>query len=214
METTSSNQTRRNRPPKKGVLPRAVHYVGSGVSSLLLFGREIIDSPRTMGAVCPSSPTLARRMAQHVTCDSGKVIELGGGTGTVTAALLKHGVDPRQLIVVERSTKLSAILKRRFPEVTVINGDASKLTELLGSDCGKVSAIVSSLPLRSLEPGTVRNIMGQLERVLRPGGVFIQYTYSHRDLRTKLSPHFHTIHSSIVWGNLPPARVDVYRSHP
>jgi phospholipid N-methyltransferase len=212
METTSPDKALRSRLLKRH-LPRAMQYVGNRASSLLLFGREILDNPRAMGAICPSSPTLARRMAQHVPCGPGRVVELGGGTGTVTAALLKRGIDPRQLSVVERSAKLSALLRRRFPEVSVVHGDAVRLAELLGADSGQVSAIVSGLPLRSLEPDTVRDIMAQLERVLRPGGIFIQFTYSHRDLRARLSPHFRTIHSCMVWGNVPPARIDVYRFH-
>jgi phosphatidylethanolamine/phosphatidyl-N-methylethanolamine N-methyltransferase len=198
----------------KRFLPLAINNVGSGVASLFLFGREILDSPRSMGAICPSSPGLARRMASLIDHRPGKVVELGGGTGAVTAALLKHGVIPQQLIVVEQSAKLSALLRNRFPEVTVINGDAARLAELLGPESDKVKAVVSSLPLRSLEPGVVRDILGQLEQVLQDDGLFIQYTYSPRDHQAKLSRHFNNTHSSIVWGNLPPARIDAYRFVP
>jgi phosphatidylethanolamine/phosphatidyl-N-methylethanolamine N-methyltransferase len=198
----------------KRFLPLPIHNVGSGVASLFVFGREILDSPRSMGAICPSSPKLARRMASLVDHRNGIVVELGGGTGAVTAALLEHGVIPQNLIVVEQSAKLSALLKNRFPEITVINGDAASLAELLGPDCGRVRAIVSSLPLRSLECSVVRNILEQLEQVLQEDGLFIQYAYSHRDQQAKLSQHFNNIHSSIVWGNLPPARIDAYRFVP
>jgi len=198
----------------KRFLPLAVNNVGSGVASLFMFGREILDSPRSMGAICPSSPKLARRMASLVDPRAGIVVELGGGTGAVTSALLAQGVIPQKLIVVEQSAKLSALLRHRFPEITVINGDAARLAELIGPESGNVTAIVSSLPLRSLERGDVRNILGQLEQVLREDGLFIQYTYSHRDHQAKLSRHFNNIHSSIVWGNLPPARIDAYRFVP
>jgi len=198
----------------KRLLPLPMHNVGNSVASLFTFGREILDNPRSMGAICPSSPKLARRMASLVDHRSGIVVELGGGTGAVTAALLEQGVTPQKLIVVEQSAKLSALLRNRFPEVTVINGDAARLAELLGPKNGKVAAIVSSLPLRSLERGAVRDILGQLEEVLQEDGLFIQYAYSHRDQRAKLSRHFNNIHSSIVWGNLPPARIDAYRFVP
>lgn len=213
MRITSVKEIRPQRLLKR-FLPLAIHNVGSGVSSLFLFGREILDSPRSIGAICPSSPVLARRMASMVDYAAGKVVELGGGTGTVTAALLERGVSPEQLIVIEQSAKLSALLRKRFPEVTIINGDAARLAELLGPDGGKIAAIVSSLPLRSLQPNTVRNILGQLEQVLQKGGVFIQYTYSHRDLRARLSRRFDSIHTTTVWGNLPPARIDAYRFIP
>lgn len=213
MENKLSSEARQQKPVKR-FLPLAIHNVSDRVSSLFHFGREILDSPRSMGAICPSSPALARRMANLIEPGSGKVVELGGGTGTVTSALLGRGIDPGQLIVIEQSAKLSALLNRRFPEVCVVNGDAARLAELLGADYGNISAIVSSLPLRSLEPNTVLQIMAQLEKVLHVGGVFIQYTYSHRDMRGRLSQDFKTIHSCTVWGNLPPARVDAYRFAP
>ena len=67
----------------------------AGAASLALFTREIWANPRAMGAACPSAPSLASHMASHVPLDrDGLVVELGGGTGAVTAALLKHGVPP------------------------------------------------------------------------------------------------------------------------
>ena len=180
----------------------------------MLFGREILDNPRSIGAICPSSPLLARRMANLVQPGPGKVVELGGGTGTVTSALLERGIEANQLIVIERSAKLAALLRNRFPKVTIINGDAAQLAALLGADNVQVRTIVSGLPLRSLQPGVVRNILVQAERALQPGGLFIQFTYSHRNLRKRFSHRFNCVHSSIVWGNLPPARIDAYRFQP
>jgi len=213
MRVTSTNSNLRPKLLKR-FLPLAMHHVGSGVSSWMLFGREILDNPRSIGAICPSSPLLARRMAGLVEPGPGKVVELGGGTGTVTSALLERGIDASQLIVIERSAKLAALLRNRFPQVTVINGDAASLAELLGTDSGEIRTIVSGLPLRSLRPKVVRNILGQAERTLQPGGLFIQFTYSHRDLRKRFSQRFNCVHSSIVWGNLPPARIDAYRIQP
>ena len=61
-----------------------------GAASLALFTREIWANPRAMGAACPSAPLLAGSMAARVPRDcDGLVIELGGGTGAVTTALLK-----------------------------------------------------------------------------------------------------------------------------
>ena len=36
----------------------------------------------------------------------GVVVELGGGTGSITRAVLKTGIAPKDLIVVEREAKL------------------------------------------------------------------------------------------------------------
>jgi len=183
-----------------------------GAASLALFTREIWANPRAMGAACPSAPSLATRMASHVPLDrDGLVVELGGGTGSVTAALLKRGVPPWKLVVVERSPTLAHHLRQRFPQLRIIQGDAAQLTHLLDDDRSRgVESIVSSLPLRSLHPATTRAIAEQFERLLPPGNLLVQYTYDLRGVSPRLLPHFRRRSSRIVWGNLPPARVEVF----
>ena len=54
-------------------------------------------------------------MAARVdTARTGLVVELGGGTGVITAALLARGVAPERLVVVEQSPALAAHLRQRF----------------------------------------------------------------------------------------------------
>lgn len=183
-----------------------------GAASLALFTREIWANPRAMGAACPSGPSLAACMASRVPTErDGLVVELGGGTGAVTAALLKHGVPPWKLVVVERSPTLAHHLRQRFPQLRILQGDAAHLGQLLGQDKSKkVGSIVSSLPLRSLSPATTRAISHQIETLLEAGGLLIQFTYDPRGTRARLLPGFRRLSSKIVWSNLPPARVDVF----
>jgi phospholipid N-methyltransferase len=183
-----------------------------GAASLALFAREIIANPRAMGAACPSAPLLAACMASRVPLDGdGLVIEVGGGTGAVTAALLKHGIPAWKLVVVERSTQLTHHLRQRFPQLRVLQGDAAQLGQLLGHDPQKkISSIVSSLPLRSLHPTTTRAISDQFETLLDAGGRLVQFTYDLRGTGVRLLPGFRRLSSKIIWGNLPPARVEVF----
>ena len=175
-----------------------------------LFVRELLNRPGVVGAVWPSSRQLARRMAALVPLASeGLVVELGGGTGAVTKALLEHGLSARRLVVVERSPAFVRHLRQRFPSVTVLQGDARQLASLLPPG-EPVDAIVSSLPLRSLPQADASTIVAQWPQILRPGGSLIQFTY---DLRG--APN-HTLHglihrvSHLVWANLPPARVFLF----
>ncbi|MDS4041550.1 MAG: methyltransferase domain-containing protein [Candidatus Competibacter sp.] len=183
-----------------------------GASSLALFTREIWANPRAMGAAFPSTPALACHMASQVPLDrDGWVVELGGGTGAVTTALLERGVPPWKLVVVERSPTLANHLRQRFPQLRIVQGDAAQLAHLLGHDRSRgVGSIVSSLPLRSLHPATTRAIAHQFETLLPSGGLLIQFTYDPRGTRTRLLPRFRRLSSRLVWGNLPPARVDVF----
>ncbi len=185
-----------------------------GAASLALFTREIWANPRAMGAACPSTPALASSMASRVPLDrEGLVVELGGGTGAVTMALLKHGVPSWKLVVIERSPILANHLRQRFPQLRVIQGDAAQLAHLLEHDrvrSGGIGSIVSSLPLRSLPPAVTRAISQQFETLLLPGHPLIQYTYDLRGTQLRLLPRFRRLSSQTVWRNLPPARVEVF----
>ena len=92
------------------------------------FIRHWIDKPLSMGAVTPSGKMLARAMARCVDPDtSGPVIELGSGTGAVTKALVARGVDPSRLVLVEFNPSFCRLLRTRYPEATVIQGDAYRI---------------------------------------------------------------------------------------
>lgn len=179
--------------------------LGSMAPSLFL--REWLHHPAAIGAVWPSSTRLARRMAACVPrSGDGLVVELGAGTGAVTQALLDRGICAHRLVVVERSASFIRHLRRRFPGVTVLHGDALRLAALLPPG-SKVDAIVSSLPLRSLAQADVRAIVAQWQQVLRLGGRAIQFTYDLRGrLRHRPAGLSHRS-SHLVWANLPPARV-------
>ena len=70
-----------------------------------LFARQMLNEPAAVGAIWPSSRWLARSVASRVPRHGdGLVVELGGGTGAVTNALLQRGIAPGRLMVIERSS--------------------------------------------------------------------------------------------------------------
>lgn len=146
--------------------------------SRLLF-KLWLKNPRSIGAVAVSSPELAAAMARQVPRHpDGYVVELGGGTGSVTRALLASGVPPQRLVVIERDPTLHRYLSDHFPGVRVLLGDAVHLPSLLRRhEIGPVAAIVSSLPLLSLKRSIQLRIGAQAFAVLEPGAPFIQFTY-------------------------------------
>lgn len=188
------------------------------LSSIAVFVGELIANPRSIGAPVPSSRALGRRMASYVPHrPKGYVIELGPGTGVITSALLERGIPSHRLILVERSYEMAKRLRKEFPGVKVIFGDASHLTKLLAKhidfETERVECVVSSLPLRSLPKPVVEAITGELKQLLKENGRFIQYTYDLRHGCNGALNSFHRASSRTVWMNLPPARVDVYHSH-
>jgi len=172
-----------------------------------------LKNPLKIGAVAASSPELAAAMARHIPLKAeGYVVELGGGTGPVTRAILDTGVPPDRLIVVERDPVLHRHLAERYPNVRVLQGDAMHLQQLLRREgIQPVKAIVSSLPLLTMKKAIQHRIGAQAFGVLQPGAPFIQFTYG---LFSPLNRNRLGVHGTVedrVLQNLPPASVWLYR---
>ncbi|MBU2828462.1 MAG: class I SAM-dependent methyltransferase [Acidithiobacillus ferriphilus] len=176
------------------------------------FTREFLRDPHAIGAVLPSSPFLARRMAAMVPHGPGLVVELGPGMGPVTKALLESGIPAQDLVLVEQAPAMVRHLRQHYPEVEVIEGDAAHIQHLMAHR-GPVRAVVSSLPLRSIPKTVVERIFQQLPGISRHGTVFIQFTYHFRCSCAGLPPDFRRRRMAVVWRNVPPARVDAFIYH-
>jgi phosphatidylethanolamine/phosphatidyl-N-methylethanolamine N-methyltransferase len=177
------------------------------------FLRSWIEKPLHMGAVMPSSKLLARTMAQYVDVNSkGPVIELGPGTGAITNALIEHGVDQKRLVLVEYNPGFCALLRDRYPQARVVQGDAYALRDSLGDLLNApASAVVSGLPLVTKPMLTRLKLIRDAFLALAPGAPFVQFTYSVAPPIPKSLPGVSTEASERIWMNLPPARVWVYR---
>jgi len=177
------------------------------------FIRSWIEKPLSTGAVMPSSKVLARAMARYVDPQSsGPVIELGPGTGPVTEALVKHGVDPKRLILVEFNPDFCRLLRTRYPAATVVQGDAYRLRRLLEAMVREpAAAMVSGLPLVTKPLRTRLRLISDAMGLLAPGAPFIQFTYAMVPPIPKGLSGIKAEASELIWMNLPPARVWVYR---
>lgn len=170
-------------------------------------------APRRVGAVAPSSLRLALAMAREVPAGRGLVVELGAGTGSITAGLLRAGgIEARSLVVVERDPALARRLERRFPGCIVLCGDACGLPELLEQHGIRepVKAVVSSLPLLAMAPAHRARLIRGVRKLIRGGGAMVQYTYGVRcpvPRRTLACGGVRARRMSRVWRNLPPASV-------
>jgi phosphatidylethanolamine/phosphatidyl-N-methylethanolamine N-methyltransferase len=180
------------------------------------FLRSWIGRPLQIGAVQPSGRALARAMASYVDSNiDGPVIEIGPGTGPVTAALLSKGIPAKRLVLVEFSVEFCALLKGRFPGVRVIEGDAYALAKSVAAlRLGPAAAVVSSLPLliRSVEQRLA--LLRQCFSLMHPNAPFIQFTYGTAPPIPATGVGYAANPSRRIWLNVPPARVWVYRRKP
>jgi phosphatidylethanolamine/phosphatidyl-N-methylethanolamine N-methyltransferase len=177
------------------------------------FLRSWIEKPLHMGAVMPSGRLLARTMAQYVDVESsGPVVELGPGTGAITNALIEHGVDQKRLVLVEYNPGFCALLRDRYPQAKVVQGDAYTLRDSLWNVLSApAAAVVSGLPLVTKPMLTRLKLIREAFLTLAPGAPFVQFTYSVVPPIPKSLPGVATEASERIWMNLPPARVWVYR---
>ncbi|HUN97002.1 MAG TPA: rRNA adenine N-6-methyltransferase family protein [Bradyrhizobium sp.] len=177
------------------------------------FLRSWIEKPLHMGAVMPSGRLLARTMAQYVDVESsGPVVELGPGTGAITNALIEHGVDQKRLVLVEYNPGFCALLRDRYPQAKVVQGDAYALRDSLWNVLNApAAAVVSGLPLVTKPMLTRLKLIREAFLTMAPGAPFVQFTYSVVPPIPKSLPGVATEASERIWMNLPPARVWVYR---
>src|SRR6478752_9881117 len=96
------------------------------------FFRQWLKNPLRVAAISPSSRQLARQMMVQLPRNCRRVIELGGGTGVFTQALIDHGIGPAEMLVLELNEELHQHLARQFPHATVVCGDAGDLRRIAG----------------------------------------------------------------------------------
>jgi len=176
------------------------------------FFKVWIQNPKQTGALSASSQTLTSEIAQLVDHDgSGTIIELGGGTGAITDALLQKGVSPGRLIVIEKNPYMADALLRRFPNVCTIQQDASRLGQIVHSEqATQINTIISRLPMLLLGKRKQYAILRQAFNLLEPSGSFLQFTYGPftpvcRQILDRLG--IKGERASYVWRNAPPAIV-------
>jgi len=177
------------------------------------FLKTWLDKPLVTGAVAPSGKALAKRMAGFIEpLRAGPVIELGPGTGAVTEAIVRRGVAPERLILVEFDRDFCKLLEKRFPGAKVIRGDAYALAETLRDEPSlPASAIVSGLPLFTKPERMRLDLLDAAFDLMSPGSPFIQFTYAVTSPMPLKGTDFDAEESERIWLNFPPACVWVYR---
>lgn len=180
------------------------------------FFRQWLKSPLSIAAISPSSRQLARQMLAELPEGARRVVELGGGTGVFTQALIASGIAPSDLLVLELNQELHHHLHRRFPEAHICCADARDLAQVYTScgygDAGPADAVISGLGLLSMARPSQQAIVESAFSVMRPGGRLILFTYGPvcpvaREVRRDLD--LSSRRGKLAWWNMPPATVYV-----
>jgi 16S rRNA (adenine1518-N6/adenine1519-N6)-dimethyltransferase len=152
--STGSSSPPESPPPGPPAVPTTVAEVRAALARL-----ELRPS-RGMGQSFLTDPFVADAEAALVGTPPGApVLEIGGGLGQLTAALLRRKLGP--ITVVERDARLARFLRRTFGDrVTVREGDA------LALDLPDVRAAVGNLPYSAATPILLRLLQARIPRIV------------------------------------------------
>jgi phospholipid N-methyltransferase len=148
------------------------------------FIREFRRHSRSTGSLLPSSRFLARALVGELRRPRGpaRILEVGPGTGSVTAEVLRHLQPGDRLDAVDLNGHFIALLQRRFDQEPLFRRHRHQVrlvhaaVQDLEGD-GSYDFIVSGLPLNGFPANLVRDIFRAYDRLLRPGGTLTYFEY-------------------------------------
>jgi phosphatidylethanolamine/phosphatidyl-N-methylethanolamine N-methyltransferase len=195
------------------------------------FYRQFRDQYHTTGSIMPSSRALGRAMTRPLrqARPPRRILEVGPGTGALTAEIVRHLRPGDQFDIVEINADFVAVLGQRFTEEPDFRRRRSQ-SRIMHSPLQDVPGeqvydfMISGLPLNNFSLALVEDIYKSYERLLKPDGTLTSFEYvwirqmkmpfvsiEERDRLTKLTQYLeakirrYQIGEEIVLLNVPPA---------
>jgi len=201
-------------PKLETALPLKIHQkLAHKLDEKLEFYKGWLANPKKVGAIAPTSTTMARIMASVIRIDSGmKVLELGPGSGVTTKAILEHGVEPDNLVSIEFTESFLPGLRQRYPGVHFVHEDAFNISQI-SKDLGieKFDAIISALPLLNFPITQRLRYVKMMLDLLESGRPLVQFSYGLNPPVPERPKLFSVSQLDTVLLNLPPARIWTYQ---
>lgn len=176
-----------------------------------LFLKKFLVKGRQISSAVPSSRALVAGMLRPV--DFGRpatIIELGAGIGPVTEVILPRLRPFHRFVAVENDPDFCDVLRRRFPRLDLLEGDAGKIAgPLAARGIHKVDYVLSGLPTPNLPRTALAGLWRWLRHALGADGLFVQITVAPLVYRAFYDRLFHQVDYRMVWRNMPPGGVYV-----
>jgi len=195
------------------------------------FYRQFRQQYHTTGSILPSSKALARAMTRPMrqARSPRRILEVGPGTGAVTAEIVRQLRPGDQFDIVEINADFVAFLGQRFSEEPDFQRRSAEsriihapLQDVPGEQV--YDFMISGLPLNNFSLALVEDIYKSYERLLKPTGTLTSFEYvwiremkmpfvaaSERERLTLLTGYLqekirrYQIDEEIVLLNVPPA---------
>jgi phospholipid N-methyltransferase len=149
------------------------------------FFREFRHNFHHTGAILPSGPFLARALVRPLRGQRppARILEVGPGTGAVTAEIARRMLPDDRLDAVEINPAFARLLEQRIAgervfaphreQIQVIN---APVEQLIGESV--YDFIISGLPLNNFTSAEVRSVFAAFRRLVRPDGLLSYFEYT------------------------------------
>ena len=185
----------------------------------------------TTGSILPSSRALGRALCRPLRSAKAprSILEVGPGTGAVTAEIVRNLRAGDRLDIVEINADFVSVIKRRFEQDDEFRRRAGQTRVIhapLQDHPGEAvyDFMISGLPLNNFSLDLVDCIFRSYRRLLKPEGILSYFEYlAIRDLKRPLVPRadrerlaalgaylddkirsFQVAEDVVIW-NVPPA---------
>jgi phospholipid N-methyltransferase len=165
------------------------------------------------GGVVPSQRFLVSKMLLPIPSGySGRIVELGAGTGALTLRLAAKCPAAR-ILACEINGSLAqdlqySLISSGLGHRTQVVSDSAQhlLASITHNSDPPPDFILSGIPLGNMGRDGVLELLGMIRSVLAPGGMYIQFQHSLLD-RRKIRKRFSRLRTIPVFLNFPPAVV-------
>jgi len=135
------------------------------------FASAFVRSPKNVGSFIPSSSYLSKAMTKYIVKKESpiKILEVGAGTGVITAKIIEKIGNGDLLDVIEIDPKLCKVLKKKFKRYKNVRVHGVSILEWK-PDC-QYDFIVSALPFNSFNAQMVGFVLDKYKDWIKNNGV-------------------------------------------
>lgn len=180
-----------------------------------LFLKQFFEKPGEVASVLPSSTNLVDGLLKGYDFTALKlVIEYGPGTGAITYQILERMPKDAKFVAAEPNEVFRGHLMEEMLPIEIIPDYAQNIAATVLERYGAADLVVSGLPCSIMSIDTLKDLFGSTQKLLRDGGEFRMFIYTHTLLMPKmhrmlalLKGSFSRVETNVIWRNVPPATI-------
>ncbi len=196
-------------------VPMGVNKIKDQKKNRALFIKQFLERPGEVASIIPSSDELVSALIAGVNYkELNLVVEYGPGTGVITEALRPRLRKEAIYLAAEPNSAFRQHLSESGLEIELLADYAQNISERVLANHGQADLVVSGIPCSVIPVESLRSIFESTHKILRFGGEFRMFIYTHTFLMPKihgmlqnLRGQFTSVNTQAVWLNLPPATV-------